>query len=410
MKNPFSFAEDDILIEQLRLVLSNFRSTLPVIVVPFLLFWALQNNGNMQSLAVWCAAVISAHLLLQIYTRIQFSKNIHHTQTHKIIWILAMLNFVDGGLWGLLSWIVLDTGTQADFILVCAVFAGMMGGGLATQSPIPLLFISFSLPHALLLSTKLLTLHEPAFFAIGIGSLIVLITIFGQVINSARITQAGIKDRVDLASSHAKLRKVEKKRTLEQERQRLMQDMHDGLGSSLISALRVVERGKMNDKELAAVLKGCIDDLKLAIDSMEPVDKNLLLLLATLRFRLEPRLENAGIKLHWCVENVPILEWLDPKSALHILRILQEAIANVIKHTNATEVTISTSLEEGLVSVKITDNGSGYDVAEAFASKGRGISGQKYRATAIGAEITWISNNKGTCITLNLPINRESPF
>jgi signal transduction histidine kinase len=406
MKNPFSFAEDDILIEQLRLVISNFRSTLPVIVVPFLLFWALQNNGNMQSLAVWCAAVISAHLLLQIYTRIQFSKNIHHTQTHKIILILAMLNFVDGGLWGLLSWIVLDAGTQADFILVCAVFAGMMGGGLATQSPIPLLFISFTLPHALLLSTKLLTHHEPAFFAIGIGSLIFLITIFGQVLNSARITHAGIKYRIDLACSHEKLRKIEKKRTLEQERQRLMQDMHDGLGSSLISALREVERGKMNDKELATVIKGCIDDLKLAIDSMEPVDKNLLLLLATLRFRLEPRLENAGIKLQWCVENVPILEWLDPKSALHILRILQEAIANVIKHTNATEVTISTSLEEGLVSVKITDNGSGFDIAEAFASNGRGIFGQKYRATAIGAEITWISNNKGTCITLNLPINR----
>ena len=52
------------------------------------------------------------------------------------------------------------------------------------------------------------------------------------------------------------------------------------------------------------VLKGCIDDLKLAIDSLEPVDDNLLVLLATLRFRLGPRLESTGIKLLWQVENI----------------------------------------------------------------------------------------------------------
>ena len=52
------------------------------------------------------------------------------------------------------------------------------------------------------------------------------------------------------------------------------------------------------------VLKGCIDDLKLVIDSLEPVDDNLLLLLAKLRFRLGPRLESTGIKLLWQVENI----------------------------------------------------------------------------------------------------------
>lgn len=406
MKNPLSFSEDRILIEQLRLVLGNFRSTLPVLVVPILLFWALHNPSRMQSLAVWCGAVIVAQLALQIFTRIKFSSTINASQVRKIIWVFAALNLVDGALWGLLSWLVLDAGTQTDFIVVIAIFTGMLGGGLATHSPIPLLFVSFALPHALSLSTKLWILGDPAFITLSIGALIYLISLFGQALNSARLTEAAIKVRFDLADTHAKLQKIEHKKTLEQERQRLMQDMHDGLGSSLISALRVVERGKMDCTELALVLKGCIDDLKLAIDSMEPVDKNLLLLLATLRFRLGPRLESAGIKLQWQVGNVPIVEWLDPKSALHILRILQEAITNIIKHTTSTEVNVSTRLEDGWVLVMIADNGRGFDLAKGFASKGKGLSGQKYRAAAIGAEINWKSNNTGTCLTLKLPLLR----
>jgi signal transduction histidine kinase len=129
---------------------------------------------------------------------------------------------------------------------------------------------------------------------------------------------------------------------LSQERQRLMQDMHDGLGSSLVSALRVVEDGRLQDMQVAEVLKSCIDDLKLAIDSMEPVEADLLLLLATLRFRLGSRLESTGIILRWEISDVPALDWLDPRNALHILRILQEAFANILKHAQASEIRVTT--------------------------------------------------------------------
>src|SRR5207248_8566149 len=111
----------------------------------------------------------------------------------------------------------------------------------------------------------------------------------------------------ELAASYERLREVEHRQTLNQERQRLTQDMHDGLGSSLVSALRVVEGGRSSELEVAQVLKGCIDDLKLAIDSMEPVEADLLLLLATLRYRLESRLESGGIHLRWEISDVPPL-------------------------------------------------------------------------------------------------------
>jgi signal transduction histidine kinase len=173
--------------------------------------------------------------------------------------------------------------------------------------------------------------------------------------------------------------------------------------------LRGVERGGMHEGELASVLQGCIDDLKLAIDSMEPVEADLLLLLATLRFRLGQRIERAGIALRWLIEDVPRLDWLDPRNALHILRILQEAIANIIKHTQANEIRVTTAVDGEQVHVSITDNGRGFQLEEALARGGKGLSNQMRRAEAIGGTVHWTSNAMGTCVTLVLPVERPTP-
>ncbi len=212
----------------------------------------------------------------------------------------------------------------------------------------------------------------------------------------------------ELAATHERLREIERRQTLSQERQRLVQDMHDGLGSSLVSALRVVEHGRMDEIEVAQVLQGCIDDLQLAIDSMEPVEADLLLLLATLRYRLGSRLESTGIALRWEVENIPALDWLDPKNALHILRILQEAFTNTIKHTHATEIRVATRVDGDQVLVSITDNGQGFALESALEKGGKGLSNQMRRAQSIGAEVNWDSNGAGTCFTLRLPIKQGS--
>ena len=208
----------------------------------------------------------------------------------------------------------------------------------------------------------------------------------------------------EFAESRERLREIEHRQLLDQERQRLTQDMHDGLGSALVSALRVVEHGHLDDAEIAQVLKGCIDDLKLTIDSMEPVASDLLLLLATLRFRLAPRLESSGIKLHWEIQDVPDLDWLTPRNSLHILRILQEAFTNIIKHTHATEIRVATAVENDTVLVTVTDNGQGFDVGQAQHSIGKGLSNQMRRAESIGGTVSWQSSASGTRLNLRLPI------
>jgi signal transduction histidine kinase len=212
----------------------------------------------------------------------------------------------------------------------------------------------------------------------------------------------------ELLESHNRLRKIEHAQTLSMERQRLMQDMHDGLGSSLVGALRIVENNATGGVNVAHILKSCIDDLKLAIDSMEPVDADLLLLLATLRFRLGPQLQSTGMALDWEVQDVPLLDWLDPRNALHILRILQEAFANIIKHAHATRIVVATASSSEHVWVRIRDNGTGFDVAAAMHAGGKGLQNQRRRAEAVGAEITWQADANGSCMALRLPVQRGS--
>jgi signal transduction histidine kinase len=212
----------------------------------------------------------------------------------------------------------------------------------------------------------------------------------------------------ELDASHLRLREIELRQTISDERQRLMQDMHDGLGSSLISAIRSVERGNISDGRVSQILKDCLDDLKLTIDSMEPVEADLLLLLATLRFRLEPRLEGTGVGLLWEVRELPTLGWLNPSSALHILRIVQESIANILRHTRATEIRVGTTAVADGVEVHIADNGGGFDVAAALGhAGGRGLQNQQRRAASVDGKVDWQTDSTGTRFTLWLPLLRK---
>lgn len=226
---------------------------------------------------------------------------------------------------------------------------------------------------------------------------------------NASLAQRLQQREAELELSHKRLREAALRQTISDERQRLMQDMHDGLGSSLISAIRSVEHGGVSDSKISQILKDCLDDLKLTIDSMEPVEADLLLLLATLRFRLEPRLEDTNIQLLWEVQELPALDWLEPSSALHILRIVQESIANILRHTGADKIRVHTAPEAGGVVVIIDDNGAGFDLDKALASTaGRGLHNQQRRARAIDGKVTWSSTPAGTRFTLWLPLQRKA--
>ena len=175
----------------------------------------------------------------------------------------------------------------------------------------------------------------------------ILIDRFIRALDEARRLNAELEGRVaqkhaELQQNFAQLREMERQQTIAEERQRIMSDMHDGIGGQLISTLSLVEKGSLSSAEVAAVLRECLEDLRLTIDSLEPTDNDLLTVLGNLRYRLQGRLQRCGIELDWQVREVTRLACLTPQNVLHILRILQEAFTNVLKHAHATVIRVET--------------------------------------------------------------------
>ena len=407
--NPIRLSEGSVLVEQLRLIMGNVgAAVMPSTLLALTMAWGLSNHDNASALWLWCAVEIASTLNLYRYARRKLAIDIPVDQSLRIAKVLVSMDAVQGLIWGGLAWITMDASDPTSVVLVVAVACGMVGAAMATTSAVPLVFIAFAFPQLGVMAAKLWFLGFENYQLLSIAIVLYVISLLGQALNSARATRDAIEIRFKLLDSQKQLHEIEQREVLRQERQRLMQDLHDGLGSSLRTALWSVEKGNIGEQAVANVLKSCIDDMKLAIDSIEPVQTDLLLLLATLRFRLDPRLENTGIDMHWDVIDVPALVWLDPKSALHILRILQEAFTNVIKHAQATEIRVGTGVEGSWVVVTIHDNGTGFLIERALQSGGKGLTNLKHRAQAIGADVSWDSSDAGTCFTLRMPINRLS--
>ncbi len=180
-----------------------------------------------------------------------------------------------------------------------------------------------------------------------------------------------------------------------------MSDMHDGIGGQLISTLSLVEHGQASAQQVAAALRECLDDLRLVIDSIEPMDDDLLPVLGNLRYRIEGRLKQQGIALDWRVQSLPTLQGLTPRHLLHILRILQEAFTNVIKHARATRISVDAGVDQGRVAISVSDDGAGF--AADAATAGHGLANMAERARAIGGELKIRPSARGTTIQLLLP-------
>ena len=218
----------------------------------------------------------------------------------------------------------------------------------------------------------------------------------------ARTLEQKVADRErTLAENYERIGLLQREHALAGERQRIMQDLHDGVGSQLLSALAMVERGVAEPHEVSAMLRECLDDMRLAIDTLTPETADLIGALGNLRYRLSPRLEALGLACRWDVAALPDHLPVNPHDTLQLLRVVQEALANVIKHARATEVTVSARVEPAGLVLAICDNGRGFD--SRSASAGRGLQNMRRRAQAARASLSLTSAPGGTDVRLVRP-------
>ena len=211
-------------------------------------------------------------------------------------------------------------------------------------------------------------------------------------------------EQAAIAIHNARIHRETRQYAALQERQRLARDLHDSVSQTLFtssvmaeSALKQWDRdsNKVHGllEDVHKLTKSALAEMRVLLLELRPrsldqmtLDKLVELLAQVMRGR-----NSLPVELH--ISELPALP-SDVKIGLY--RIIQEALNNVVKHSTATQVDIVITEQNGECTIRIIDNGQGFEQTQVTASSlGLGIMTE--RAEAIGAELQIISEiNKGT--------------
>jgi signal transduction histidine kinase len=192
----------------------------------------------------------------------------------------------------------------------------------------------------------------------------------------------------------------------EKERQRIAQDLHDQLGNTM-AALRLSLQ-KANTKSTDDKLE-LVD---LAVSEIRNVSYNLSSAI------LKRHGFNAALQeLKTLVERTSTLSFhlylsdqvieLSDEALLEIYRIIQELTSNALKHANASEISLQTTVIDGQFNLIFEDNGKGFRLDEV--NSGMGIENIKIRSNKLKGNCTYDSQpGRGTIVILNVPTQQNA--
>ncbi len=173
------------------------------------------------------------------------------------------------------------------------------------------------------------------------------------------------------------------------ERRRIASDLHDGVGSRLVALMASYDPRSADARELSMALQACLLELQLTVDSLDDQpDTSVGDRLGHLRYRLQPAFDRLGITLVWNVQDVVLSPPLSSEAAMQLCRIAQEALSNVLRHSQATRVDVRFGPRErshGLV-LEVLDDGRGLE-ATAGEAGGKGLRSMRERADALHGEL-----------------------
>ena len=212
-------------------------------------------------------------------------------------------------------------------------------------------------------------------------------------------------------------RRIEREAIIE-ERRRVAREIHDGVAQSLgyvnlkaklvsdsLSSQNTVQAiTELN--EIQKVVQDTYDDIRESIDQLSAEIRNLDIVPAMANYIREFG-DNNGIKVQF-VYPKPFPN-LSPVAELQLLRISQEALTNVRRHAQATEVEVRLDNTKEVVEMIVKDNGQGFSLSDLEESPPgyHGLNIIKERAETLGGELN-ISTapGEGTALMVSLPLEK----
>nr|WP_180138329.1 ATP-binding protein [Acinetobacter sp. YH12043] len=209
----------------------------------------------------------------------------------------------------------------------------------------------------------------------------------------------------DLNKSLSDQHKLELDNVRLQERINLSHELHDGLGGSIVRSMILVDQSTENisNRQFLSMLKLLRDDLRQIIDSGSSIDNKVpetpVIWIAPVRYRFTQLLEEMDIAVEWSFPKV----WQREPTALQcltLIRVVEESLTNIIKHSQATKVSVSMEYTQPhQLTLKIQDNGIGFN-PEMVQKNGMsiGMRSMKMRIERMGGMLDIQSAKGDTCV------------
>lgn len=208
----------------------------------------------------------------------------------------------------------------------------------------------------------------------------------------------------------------------EEERHRVAMDIHDGPAQSLSNLILKceiceklidfdIEKTREGIRELKQLVRSSLKEIRKIIFDLRPMSLDDLGLIPTLERYVENFMFETNIDV--VLDLYPRVYKLDSIIEVAVFRIIQEALNNIKKYANATQVCINLKIKNGVLLGAIMDNGTGFD-PDAVLDKnklngnsgGYGLYGMKKRAELLNGRLKIQSQiNQGTIIRLEIPLN-----
>ena len=182
-----------------------------------------------------------------------------------------------------------------------------------------------------------------------------------------------------------------------QERERIYSDLHDDLGAKLLSLVYKAENPVQAD-----LARAILQDLRDVVTRSRGTPGTLGDVLADIRGEAAQRLAAVGIALRWDEADDLPDPMLDTGHALHLHRIVREAISNTIRHAQARQLRVRVRASQGELLLDLTDDGSG---VPSVVAAGAGIRNMRTRAGELEGRIDWAPGTEGgAMVLLRMPL------
>lgn len=226
---------------------------------------------------------------------------------------------------------------------------------------------------------------------------------FVRVLNEFEALTEELDQRVQaksaqLEESFARLQALERERAVQEERERIHSDLHDDVGAKLLTLVY-----RAPTPEHADLARAALQDLRDVVSRPVETDQVLEYLLGDLRSECAQRLSTAGIDLEWQQPTGLDQLRLGPMQGMNLGRILREAVSNIIRHADATQVRVEFQWTEAVLHLHVVDNGQA-DTA-TLQRVGRGTRNMQARAQAMGGEFGRTAHSPRGChVHVSLPL------